>query len=286
MADSLFVEMTQAVEQAVTENAPHTEGLLSPVRDMLLYSLESGGKRVRPLLTLLFCRAAGGDWQNALPFACAVEYVHTYSLIHDDLPCMDNDDFRRGRPSSHKQFGEANALLAGDALLTHAFYLIAAGEGNVSPAQRVRAAKELSRLAGADGMVGGQYIDLAYENKETGADVLFAMDRLKTACLIEAACVMGCIAAGADEEKINAARAFAVNLGLAFQIKDDLLEYNDEVNSDVENGKSTYVSVFGFAKAEALTAAFTEKAVAALDAFGERGRPLKAFAETLLNRTK
>ena len=286
MADALFNEMLQSVERAVMENAPQTEGLLSPVRDMLLYSLESGGKRVRPLLTLLFCDAAGGDWQNALPFACAVEYVHTYSLIHDDLPCMDNDDFRRGRPSSHKKFGEANALLAGDALLTHAFYLIAAGEGNVTPAGRVKAAKELSRLAGPNGMVGGQYIDLAYENKASGGEVLFAMDRLKTACLIEAACVMGCIAAEADEEKINAARDFAVNLGLAFQIKDDLLEYNDEANSDVKNGKSTYVSVFGFAKAEALTAQFTEKAVAALGAFGENGEALRTFAGKLLNRTK
>jgi geranylgeranyl diphosphate synthase type II len=288
MLNAPIPEMLRAIEKTVQESVPHTEGELAPVAEMLRYSLESGGKRVRPLLTLLFCEAAGGEWKNALRFAAAVEFVHTYSLIHDDLPCMDNDDYRRGRLSSHKKFGEANALLAGDALLTHAFYLIAeaAAAGDVTAAQSAAAAKELSRLAGADGMVGGQYIDLAYENKAAGADTLFTMDRLKTACLIEAAAVLGCIAAGTDETVLNAARTFAVGLGLAFQITDDLLEYNDETNSDVENGKSTYVSVFGFEKARALAAEYTEKAVAALTVFGEKGETLKEFALTLLNRTK
>ena len=281
-------EMLRAIEETVNASVPPTQGELAPVAEMLRYSLESGGKRVRPLITLLFCDAAGGDWNRALRFASAVEFVHTYSLIHDDLPCMDNDDYRRGRLSSHKKFGEANALLAGDALLTHAFYILAeaAAEGDVTAAQSAAAAKELSRLAGANGMVGGQYIDLAYENKTAGAETLFTMDRLKTACLIEAAAVLGCIAADADGNALCAARTFAVNLGLAFQIRDDLLEYNDENNSDVQNGKSTYVSVFGFAKAQALAAEFTAKATAALDAFGKNGETLKEFALSLLNRTK
>ena len=280
--------MLQKTEEAVLGGVPACAGPLSPVREMLLYSLESGGKRVRPLVALRFCEAAGGAWETALPFAAAVEFIHTYSLIHDDLPCMDNDDFRRGKPSSHKKFGEANALLAGDALLTHAFSIAAdAGLEGIVPAEAAaRAVRELARLAGAEGMVGGQYLDLLSESAPADADLLFTMDRLKTGALIEAAAVLGCIAAGADEDKIDAARAFAVNLGLAFQITDDLLEYNDETNSDVVNGKATYVSFFGFEKARALAAQFTEKAVGALDVFGENAAPLKALAADLLNRKK
>jgi geranylgeranyl diphosphate synthase type II len=278
--------MRRKIEEAVFAGLPACEGALSPVREMLLYSLESGGKRVRPYLCLKFCEAAGGNWENALHFAAAVEYVHTYSLIHDDLPCMDNDDYRRGKLSSHKKFGEANALLAGDALLTHAFALIAAAftAGEVPAGAAVRAAAELSRLAGADGMVGGQYIDLASEGAEADAALLFAMDRLKTGALIEAAAVLGCIAAGAAEEKITAARTFAVNLGLAFQITDDLLEQADEGNSDDANNKATYVSCFGTEKAAALAADYTEKAIRALDVFGSAAEDLRAFAGALLNR--
>ncbi|MBQ9506030.1 MAG: polyprenyl synthetase family protein [Clostridia bacterium] len=278
--------MRRKIEETVFAGLPACEGALSPVREMLLYSLESGGKRVRPYLCLKFCEASGGNWENALHFAAAVEYVHTYSLIHDDLPCMDNDDYRRGKLSSHKKFGEANALLAGDALLTHAFSLAAAafGAGEVPAGAAVRACAELSRLAGADGMVGGQYIDLASEGAQADAALLFAMDRLKTGALIEAAAVLGCIAAGADEEKITAARTFAVNLGLAFQITDDLLEQADEGNSDDANNKVTYVSCFGTKKAAALAADYTEKAIRALDVFGPAAEDLRAFAGALLNR--
>lgn len=282
MRDLPLEEMLRSIEETIAFHLPETQGELAPVREMLSYSLESGGKRVRPLLALLFCDAAGGDWHNALDFGAAVEYIHTYSLIHDDLPCMDNDDYRRGKLSSHNKFGEANALLAGDALLTHAFHILARGARPES--HTADAVLELSRLAGVNGMIGGQYIDLAYENKAASAEVLFQQDALKTGALIEAACVLGCIAAGAGPEKISAARSFALNLGLAFQIRDDLLEYNDASNSDVEKGKATYVSVFGFEKAEALAREFTEKAVAALDVFGARGEALKDFAQTLLNR--
>ena len=258
------------------------------LREMMRYTLESGGKRVRPYLCLMFCEAAGGAPEKALHFAAAVEFIHTYSLIHDDLPCMDNDDFRRGKPASHVRFGEANALLAGDALLTHAFYLIAQAHtsGETDAEAAVRACAELARLAGADGMVGGQVIDLAAEDGEAGSDLLFTMDRLKTGALIEAACVLGCIAAGADEEKIAAARTFAVNLGLAFQITDDLLEYESGENSDIANGKATYVSVFGFQRARALAAEFTERARASLGVFGAAAAPIDRFAEDLLTRKK
>ena len=277
------------IEREIEASVPALTGELAAVPEMLRYSLESGGKRVRPLLCLLFCEAAGGDVDKALPFAAAVEFVHTYSLIHDDLPCMDNDDYRRGRPSSHKQFGEANALLAGDALLTHAFYLIAdaAVTGRVPAAASVRAAQELSRLCGAAGMIGGQYIDLAYENKRASADVLFQQDALKTAALIEAACVMGLIAAGAAEEQIEAARRFALALGLAFQITDDVLEETGEgVSSDAVNGKATYVSEMGMEKARATAAAYTDDAVAALAAFGDNAGEIRELAMALLRRTK
>ena len=277
------------IEAEIASSVPTLSGELSAVPEMLRYSLESGGKRVRPLLCLLFCEAAGEAAEKALPFAAAVEFVHTYSLIHDDLPCMDNDDYRRGKLSSHKKFGEANALLAGDALLTHAFYLIAQGarEGRVSSEAAVGAAAELSRLCGAAGMIGGQYIDLAYENREATADVLFQQDALKTAALIEAACVMGLLAAGADDGMIRAAREFALGLGMAFQITDDLLETAEEgVSSDEANGKATYVGLLGAAEARARAKEYTDGAIRALDIFGDKADALKALADALLRRTK
>lgn len=277
------------IEEELAASVPALEGELAAVPEMLRYSLESGGKRVRPLLCLLWCAAAGGDVNKALPFAAAVEFVHTYSLIHDDLPCMDNDDYRRGKLSSHKRFGEANALLAGDALLTHAFYLIsqAAVEGRVTAEAAVKGAAELSRLCGAAGMIGGQYIDLAYENRAADAEILFQQDALKTAALIEAACVLGLVAAEADEEKIAAARAFARGLGLAFQITDDILEVSEEgASSDEINGKATYVGLLGMEQARARAAEYTQSAVDALAILGDRAGELQQLADALLRRTK
>ena len=283
---ALYIEK---IEKKLEECLPLCTGELAFVPGMMAYSLEGGGKRVRPLLCLEFAKACGGDPEKALLFACAVEYVHTYSLIHDDLPCMDNDDLRRGKPSSHVKFGEANALLAGDALLTHAFGILskACENGDVTAESAVRAAAELSRLAGANGMIGGQYVDLAYENKEANGDILLLQDSLKTACLIESACVLGCLAADADEEKISAARSFAAGLGLAFQITDDILETQSaEPSSDEINNKATYVSVFGARKAAALAEEYTRKAVAALDIFGENAEEIKQIADMLLKREK
>ena len=277
------------IEEEIAASVPALTGELSEVPEMLRYSLESGGKRVRPLLCLQFCAAAGGDVTKALPFAAAVEFVHTYSLIHDDLPCMDNDDYRRGKLSSHKRFGEANALLAGDALLTHAFSLIAqaALDGRVSASASVKAAAELSRLCGAAGMIGGQYIDLAYENKAATADVLFQQDALKTAALIEAACVLGLIAADADGEQIQAARDFARGLGLAFQITDDILEVTEEgASSDEINGKATYVGLMGMDRARECAADYTRSAVKALERFGDSAAEIRGLADALLRRTK
>ena len=281
-----FIEM---IENALKNSLPSLSEETKTMAEMLMYSLEGGGKRVRPLLCLEFCLAAGGDPEKALKFALAVEFIHTYSLVHDDLPCMDNDDYRRGKLSSHKKFGEANALLTGDALLTHAFYLIAdaALSGDVTAEQSVRAAKELSTLSGMKGMIGGQYIDLKYENTPAPLSVLVEMDALKTAALIECACALGLIAAGADDGEISYARDFARDLGIAFQIMDDVLEAEDENDSsDIKNGKVTYVSLFGIEKAKELAAIHTKNALAALNHFGDAAGEIRLIAESLLYRKK
>ncbi len=275
------------IENEIRNSLPLLSQETAPIADMLMYSLESGGKRIRPLLCLEFCNAAGADPARALKFAAAVEFIHTYSLIHDDLPCMDNDDMRRGKPASHIKFGEANALLAGDALLTHAFYLISSAAlcGDVDELQAVRAVKELSLLAGMKGMIGGQYIDLKYENTPANLQVLMEMDTLKTAALIESACALGLIAAGADDGEISYARDFARELGLAFQITDDVLEAEDGGDSsDVKNGKVTYVSLYGIEKARELAAIHTKNALAALSHFGSAADEIKMIAEQLLFR--
>lgn len=261
--------------------------------DSMEYSVKNGGKRVRPLLTLLFCDACGGDVNSALPFAQAVEFIHTYSLIHDDLPCMDGDDYRRGKLSNHKVYGEAYALLAGDGLLTAAFELISKGclDGLYDSSTAISGVSALSALAGSRGMIGGQVIDLLNENNpEADFENLQLMDSLKTGALIEAACVMGCIVAGADEEKTEVARCFAQNLGLAFQIKDDILDVTSSLEklgkltgSDTENGKSTYVTLLGVEKCQELVEELTDKAMASLDAF-ENNSALKEYAEFLAHR--
>ena len=257
------------------------------------YSVRNGGKRVRPLLTLLFCDACGGDVKAALPMAEAVEYIHTYSLIHDDLPCMDNDDFRRGKPSNHKVYGEAMALLAGDGLLTAAFERIAVwGKAGLYSAETaIRAITELSAYAGSRGMIGGQVIDIQNENKpDISFDTLKLLDNLKTGALIEAACALGCIAAGADEEKILSAKRFASEIGLAFQIKDDILDVTGSLEklgkmtgSDVENGKTTYVTLLGVEKCQQLVDELTEEALKELDSF-QNNEALKEYAEYLAKR--
>lgn len=261
--------------------------------DSMRYSVENGGKRVRPLLTLLFCDACGGDVKKALPVAEAVEYIHTYSLIHDDLPCMDNDDFRRGKPSNHKVYGEAFALLAGDGLLTAAFERITDlhKAGLYSADVAVNAVYTLSHLAGSRGMIGGQVIDLINEdNADADIDSLMLMDNLKTGALIEAACVMGCIVAEADETKKKAAAEFAKKIGLAFQIKDDILDVTGTleklgkmVGSDEQNGKSTYVTLLGVDKCQELVDKLTEEAMSALEAFDDN-EALKEYAEYLSKR--
>ena len=261
--------------------------------ESMRYSLLAGGKRIRPVLTLEFARLAGlADWKTALPMACALELVHTYSLIHDDLPCMDNDDMRRGKPSSHIKFGEANALLAGDSLLTFAFQT--AGEAKDIPADAVaKAVSLLARAAGCAGMIAGQVQDLENENKTVSVDDLRSVDVLKTGELIRCACQLGCIAAGADDKKLEAARIYAENLGIAFQIVDDILDVTSDeatlgkpIGSDAENCKNTYVSLLGLEEAQRIAAELTDKAIDALKIFGDEAEFLISLSEKLLSRNK
>ncbi|MBE6764920.1 MAG: polyprenyl synthetase family protein [Ruminococcaceae bacterium] len=280
----------QMIENRLDELTASCGALHPTVCDAMRYSLLDAGKRVRPVFTLSFCEALGGDAESALDFACAVEMVHTYSLIHDDLPCMDDDDMRRGKPSCHKVYGEAVALLAGDALLTLAFGTIAQCK-TVSADKIAAAAAELARLSGAAGMVGGQVIDLDSEGKSVPIETLRVLDAGKTCALIEAACVLGCICADADEAALSAARKYASGVGMAFQIVDDILDVTGDeailgkpVESDAGNNKSTYVSLMGIEGASAEARRYTQEATAALDVLGGECEFLKDFAQKLLYR--
>ena len=274
------------INSALKEYLPAADDVVSQA---MRYSVENGGKRIRPALLLEFCRVCGGDYKKAVPFACALEMIHTYSLIHDDLPCMDNDDFRRGKPSCHIAFGEEYALLAGDALLTLAFET--AMKSNLSAEITVKAAKELAKAAGVMGMVGGQVLDLQNEGKKVGVSDLQKTDELKTGELIRAACVLGCACAGADDKKIAAAEKYAHDIGIVFQIVDDILDVTSDeetlgkpIGSDEENQKSTYVSLLGIEKSRKTAEELTLNAQKALDAFDGDVTSLKDFAEKLKNR--
>ena len=262
------------------------------VSDAMKYSLSIGGKRIRPMLVLEFCRVCGGDINKAMPFAAALEMIHTYSLIHDDLPCMDNDDMRRGMPSCHIKFGEEYALLAGDGLLTAAFGVIADSDiAAEKPEVAIKVISALSRLSGVCGMIGGQEIDLTYENKSAPLSVLEVLDSLKTGALIRCAAYLGVISACNDENYLNAADIYAKNIGHAFQIVDDILDViGDEkalgkpIGSDAQSGKSTYVSLLGLEKSREYAEKLTDDAVAALNVFGDESEFLKELAYSLIKR--
>ena len=247
------------------------------------YSALAGGKRLRPVITLAFCRLCGGDEQKALPFACALEMIHTYSLIHDDLPCMDNDDLRRGRPTCHKAFDEATAVLAGDGLLTAAFETAAAAEG--LPAETVlQCIRILGRAAGMNGMIAGQVLDMGAEHRQLTLEELQLLQSLKTGCLLWAACELGCAAAGCtDENLLEQAHLYGESLGLAFQIQDDLLDIEGDsavlgktTGKDARDEKSTFPSLLGQEACRLLADELTEQAVQAVA--GVEGQRLFAVA--------
>ena len=252
------------------------------------YSLYAGGKRLRPCLTMEFCRLCCGDWKKAAPFASAVEMIHTYSLIHDDLPSMDNDDFRRGNPTNHKVYGEAMAILAGDALLTDAF-MIAASQPLDDPEKLGLAISVLGHNAGSLGMVGGQVLDISSEARQLTEQEVLDIQTRKTGALINSACVLGVIAGGGDEDQIAAAAQFAAGIGLAFQIRDDML---DVIGTAEEMGKgvgtdavkNTFVRLYGLETCEKLVQQYTDLAISALDVFEDTDY-LAALAKELTGRT-
>lgn len=260
------------------------------VMEAMRYSLLDGGKRIRPVLALAFCELCGGAVSAAMPFACAVEMIHCYSLIHDDLPCMDNDDMRRGRPSNHIVYGESIAMLAGDGLLTKAFET-AAGAREVPAEIIIKAVRMLARLAGAQGMVGGQCIDLQSQGTNVDLSQLMEMDLGKTVALISAACQMGCLAAGASQELVTASAEYAYAVGLAFQIRDDILGavgdaalLGKTVGLDAENEKRNYVSLVGVEKAQIYVDYHTGQALQALGKFPGDTRFLKELAISMAQR--
>lgn len=278
------------INQSLTDYIPAKSCLQKPLLDAMRYSLMGGGKRIRPVLTLGFCRACGGEPAAALPLACAVEMVHTYSLIHDDLPCMDNDDLRRGRPSCHRQFSEDIALLAGDALLSLAFETIA--KSGLPSAEISEAVLVLARASGPLGMVGGQVIDLQSEGKRIDAETLDTLHSGKTVAMIDAAAQLGCIAAGASPEQRKAAGIYARKIGLAFQIVDDILDVasteeklGKPIGSDRENKKTTYATLYGLEESKKIAARLTGEAKNAVSSFvAEPGGFLKELADFLCQR--
>jgi geranylgeranyl diphosphate synthase, type II len=239
------------------------------IYEAMRYSVLAGGKRIRPVMVIESCKACGGSIKDAMPSACAVEMIHAYSLIHDDLPSMDNDDFRRGRPTCHKVFGEANAILAGDALLPLALNIMSK---EMDPARAVRAIAELSDAIGTKGMVGGQVLDLEYKHKKKNREALMFINMLKTSRLFEASAKLGAIAAGAGVKEVKAMGNFGLFFGTSYQIVDDILDKDD------------YAKAFGIERARHDSGIFTKKAIKSLDIFGKKAAPLKEMALYFLER--
>ena len=252
------------------------------------YTCLAGGKFIRPFLTSEFCLVNGGKDEDAIDFACAVEMIHSYSLIHDDLPCMDNDNYRRGKPANHVRFGQAGALLAGDGLQTRAFETIA--KAPLSPEQRIEAVKILSEYAGPDGMVGGQQLDC--EHLPGSPAKMIKIHEGKTGALIVAACLLGVVAAGGDEKAMETAYNYSKNIGLAFQIVDDILDVTGEkevlgkpVGSDAGNGKTTFVTVYGIEKSREMAKEYTDNAKEAVAGVANN-QNLCQLADYLFSRIK
>lgn len=284
-------EIEQALDQYLTTFGCNGQ---EKIVEAMRYSALAGGKRLRPVLTMEFCRAVGGDPYAALPFACALEMIHTYSLIHDDLPCMDNDDLRRGKPTNHKVYGEGLAVLAGDSLLTYAFETAARGMNgsDVTAQQAVEAIGILAHEAGYYGMIGGQVLDLAAEHQTLTYEELVNLQDKKTGGLIRAAAEMGCVLGYATEEQREAAKTYANRLGLAFQIQNDILDiegdevvFGKPIGSDEKSGKSTFPGLMGIETCRKMVQDLTDEAVCAVKTLPESDF-LVQLAESLVGRKK
>ncbi len=269
MNESRFSEYQKLINEALDKAILSKDCLYGNIFESMRYSLNAGGKRIRPVLVLEFARLFGVKPDEAMPFAVALEMIHTYSLIHDDLPCMDDDDLRRGRPTNHKKFGEAVAVLAGDALLNRAFEHVL-NNSDLSSEITLKALKCLSTASGAEGMIGGQIIDMEGETRALNADEVKLLQEMKTGALIKAGALMGCILGNASEEEFSAAEKYAENIGLAFQIRDDILNVEGDVETmgkdcgnDEESEKSTFVRLWGIERCKEEVEKLTNLAIEA-----------------------
>ncbi|MDK2798695.1 MAG: geranylgeranyl diphosphate synthase, type [Clostridiales bacterium] len=288
-------EKINFINMHLNRYVPEKENYQSNIYRAMRYSLFAGGKRLRPVITIACCEIVGGNVNFAIPLACAIEMIHTYSLIHDDLPAMDNDDFRRGQLTNHKKFGEAIAILAGDALLNKAFE-VAVDESIKNGVNLERAMKAISVIAnasGSEGMIGGQVVDLEAENKEIDEQHLKYMHLHKTGALIIASAEAGAIIGGATEDELQALAEYSKNIGLAFQIQDDILDIEGDqeilgkpIGSDINNKKSTFVSLMGMDKSKAMVRDLTDKALDKLKIFPNREWFLAELANYLVNRRR
>jgi geranylgeranyl diphosphate synthase type II len=280
------------VEEALEQYLPGEDNIPADIYKAVRYSVFNGGKRIRPILCLAAAEAVGGDLGPAIPVACALELIHSYSLIHDDLPAMDNDDFRRGKPACHKIFGENVAILAGDALLTEAFVLLSHVEKvRLSAERRLAVIQEIAQAAGISGMVGGQALDVLSGKSVSDENTLYEIHRRKTGALIVAAVKSGAIIFNARKDKIQALAEYGINLGLAFQIADDILNVEGdrelmgkETGSDAAHDKLTYPSLLGLDLAKEKLAKYIDAAEASLSGFDERARPLLVIARYIKER--
>jgi geranylgeranyl diphosphate synthase, type II len=286
---AFFEEDRQSVDRALERLLPREEAEPSSIHRALRYSVFAGGKRVRPVLCLEAARIFSSDVTAALPVACALEFLHTYSLIHDDLPALDNDDLRRGHPTCHKQFGEAIAILAGDALLTLAFETLAGAP--IEPARRVALVTEIASAAGTRGMVGGQVADLEAEGQSVTPEMLEYIHRSKTAALIRASVISGAIAGGAGEADVRQLRSFGEQIGWAFQVVDDILDVEESsaalgktAGKDQAQQKATYPALFGLERSHQFARELARRAIAELEPYGERAANLRAVGEFLVLR--
>lgn len=287
---AFFDEDLQAVDAALERLLPPEETRPASIHSAMRYSVFAGGKRVRPILCLEAARIFAANITPALHPACAIEFIHTYSLIHDDLPALDNDDLRRGKPTCHKKFGEAIAILAGDALLTLAFETI--GLTPVPAEQRVKILTEVASAAGTlNGMVGGQVADLEAEGKGVGADTLEYIHRSKTAALIRAAITAGALCAGAEDADVARLRRFGDTIGWAFQVTDDILDVEESsaalgktAGKDVAQQKATYPSLYGLQRSHEIANELSARAIGELDVYGQRASRLREIAEFLVHR--
>jgi len=292
LADYLVVRAAE-IERALDQYLPKEETFPPVIYQAMRYSTYAGGKRLRPILALAAAQAVGGDLEKAMPVACALEMVHTYSLIHDDLPGMDNDDYRRGKLTNHKVFGEGIAILAGCALLTYSFDLIAKECPTLGvPSQVVLAViREITTAAGAEGMIGGQVVDLQSEGKDIPLETLQYIHSHKTGALLRCSLRVGALIGGATSEQLARLTVYAEKIGLAFQIVDDILDLiGDEkklgkkVGSDLVNHKATYPSFFGLEKSKELAKSLITEAKAELEIFGQEGEILSLLADYLIQR--